>query len=320
MAKLYIKDFAVNTNVDTFVVIKQKDLRKTQKGDPYLALKLTDKTGDIEARFWDGFQEIQALLKEKTVIRVYGDISEYPAGSGVKQITIKKAKIAEPNEIDPSDFIRTTKKNIEEMYANILGIIESISDVDIKKILQIIFQDKTISELFKKTPAAMSMHSACIGGLLEHVDGMVPLAIFIADQYTQINRDLLIAGVLLHDIGKTQELDFKNSISYTDEGKLVGHIVQGVKILNEKVQTIAGFPVEKRMLLEHMILSHHGVPEFGAVKVPMTLEAVVLHHIDNIDAKIVGFTEFVEQNPTDGSWTPKAFMFENQSLYIGGRK
>ncbi len=315
MAKVFIKELKLNDLVESIFVVKQKQINTTKTGNSYVILKLADRTGEIEARMWDNFADIFEKLTEGTYLRVTAAVSEY---NGRPQVTLKKAAIADPNEYDLADFIRHTKKNIEETFKNLLAVIATINDPDLKKLLNEFFSDAEFVKKFKKAPAAMNMHSACIGGLLEHVDNLVQLALFVAAQYPEVNRDLLLTGAILHDMGKTTELEYEHVFKYSDPGKLIGHINIGVQMLNEKIAKIAGFPAEKKMLLEHLLLSHHGEPDFGSPRQPMTLEAVALHQLDNLEAKLTGFSDFVELNRQPNSaWTPRAFMFDNRELYLG---
>lgn len=313
-----IKDFKLNESIQAFFLVKQVQFLKKKDNSDFISFKLADKTGEIEAKLWDTVAEIQPSLKDGVYIKVQGDVGEY---QGKKQLTIKKIRLAETVEINPDDFFRVTKKNINEMFENLQGLISTIDDSDLKNLLLAFINDSDIAVALKKAPAAVNMHSACIGGLLEHIDALLDLGNFVCARYPQVNRNILITGIILHDIGKLKELDFAGSFKYTDYGLLVGHLTIGIKMLNEKINTLPDFPTEKRMLLEHMILSHHGQAEFGSPKTPQTLEAVVLHYLDNLEAKITGFTDFVELNQPDANgWTPRAFMFDNRQLYVGKEK
>lgn len=309
-----IKDIKLNESIQAFFLVKQVQFLKKKDNSDFISLKLADKTGDIEAKLWDNVAEVQTQLKDGVYVKVQGDVGEY---QGKKQLTIKKIRLAETSEVKPDDFFRVTKKNIDEMFDNLKGLISTLDDIDLKKLLMAFMDDTEIAAAFKKAPAAVNMHSACLGGLLEHITGLLDLGNYVCVQYPQINRNLLIAGIILHDLGKLKELDYTGPFKYTNDGLLVGHLIIGIKMLNEKINTLPGFPAEKRMLLEHMIASHHGQAEFGSPKTPQTLEAVVLHYLDNLEAKITGFSEFVELNHPDANgWTTKAFMFDNRPLYI----
>jgi 3'-5' exoribonuclease len=317
MTKPLLKDLKLNETTDTFLAVARRQEKTTKNGEPYLNVRLTDASGETEANIWKEHAELFPQIQENTVLKVRGSLSEY---KGKRQFNISQVRLAAADEYVLSDFIRQTKKDIPQTLQKVKAILLSVTDADLRKLAELFLSDAKLMADFAKAPAAQSMHSACLGGLLEHVAAMLDIAVFLAAQYP-LNRDLLLLGVFLHDIGKTRELDYaKMSFGYTDAGQLVGHINLGLEILQEKIRQLPGFPPEKKMLLEHLILAHHGQPEFGSPKTPVTREAIALHHIDNIDAKLVGFAEFVEKNPTDSNWTARAFMFDNKSLYIDRQK
>ncbi|MDR2432008.1 MAG: HD domain-containing protein [Candidatus Margulisbacteria bacterium] len=315
MVKPLLKDLKPGEAVETFLVVAQKQERTTKVGDAYLSLKLADASGEIEANLWKEYAELFPRLKENTFVKVRGALGEY---KGKKQFNLEKLRLAREQEIELADFVRHTSADIPQTLQKIKNILLAIPDADLKKLAELFLSDEKLLADFVRAPAAQSMHSACIGGLLEHVAAMLDIAVFLAGQYS-LDRSLLLMGVFLHDIGKLRELDYsKLTFGYTDSGGLVGHIVLGVQMLQEKISLLPDFPARKKMLLEHLIISHHGTREFGSPQTPMTREAVALHYIDNIDAKLVGFAEFVARNPTDTAWTAKAHMFDNKRLYVGG--
>jgi 3'-5' exoribonuclease len=317
MTKPLLKDLKLNETTDTFLVVARRQEKTTKNGEPYLNVRLSDASGETEANIWKEHAELFPQIQENSVLKVRGSLSEY---KGKRQLNISQVRLAAADEYSLGDFIRQTKKDIPQTLQKIKDILLGIDDADLRALAELFLSDAKLLADFAKAPAARNVHSACIGGLLEHTAALLDLALFVAAQYP-LNKDLLLLGVFLHDIGKTRELDYaKLSFGYTDAGQLVGHISMGLEILQEKIRQLPDFPPEKKMLLEHLILSHHGQPEFGSPKTPMTREAIALHHIDNIDAKLVGFDEFVEKNPTDGRWTARAFMFDNNPLYIGGQK
>lgn len=315
MAKKMIREFKKEDIIDSVFIIKAKDKKVSRTGNEYVVMSLVDSSGEIEGRIWDGFADIYALLTENAIVRVYADVSEF---NGKLQLSIKKTKIAEPNEYSLADLIPHTAKDIEKMYADLLAIVASFNDKDYQSLLQSFFADSDFVAKFKKAPAAVNMHSACLGGLLEHTSNLLNLALFVCGEYPAINRDLLLTGVILHDVGKINELEYALSFNYSTEGKLIGHIAQAFLMINKKIDKLPSFDELKKTKLAHLILSHHGVPEFGAVKAPMILEAVVLHQLDNLEAKITGFSEFVAKNPPDDKgWTARSYMFDNRELFIG---
>jgi len=317
MTKPMLKNLKPNETVDTFLAIARRQEKTTKNGEPYLNVVLADAGGEVEANIWKEYAGIFPQIQENSIVKVRGSLTEY---KGKRQFNVGQIRLAEPNEYDLGDFIRQTKKNIPQTLQKVKDVLNTIQDADLKKLTDLFLQDEQLLADFAKAPAAQSMHSACIGGLLEHTAAMLDIALFLAAQYP-LNRDLLVLGVFLHDIGKLRELEYgKMTFGYTDEGGLLGHIMLGLEILQEKLRQIPDFPAQKKMLLEHLIIAHHGQPEFGSPKYPMTKEAIALHHIDNIDAKLVGFDEFVEKNPTSTNWTAKSYMFENNKLYVGDQK
>lgn len=315
MPKIFVKDLKINETIDSVFIVKQKQIMTSKNtGNSFAVLKLSDRTGEVEAKMWDNLETLEPVA-EGAFLRVYATVSEY---NKKYQLTIKKIKLAEEKEYQIEDFIRYTAKNVEEMFKNLLAIIESFTDNDLKKLLLDFMQDKEIAAKYKKAPAAVAMHSACIGGLLEHVDSMLQLGLFVAAQYPAIKRDFLLAGIILHDIGKIEELEYASAFKYSDAGKLLGHIAIGFQMLAERIKKIPNFPDEKKLMLEHLILAHHGEAEFGSPRTPMTLEAIALYQLDNLEAKITGFNDFVELNrQPDSPWTPRSFMFDNRELYLG---
>ncbi|MDR1452839.1 MAG: HD domain-containing protein [Candidatus Margulisbacteria bacterium] len=317
MTKPLLKDLKLNETTDTFLAVARRQEKTTKNGEPYLNVHLVDASGETEANIWKEHTELFPRIQENSVIKVRGALGEY---KGKRQFNIGQVRLAAADEYDPGDFIRQTKKDIPQTLQKVKDILLGLGDADLRKLAELFLSDAKLLADFAKAPAARNVHSACLGGLLEHTAALLDLALFVAAQYP-LNKDLLLLGVFLHDIGKTRELDYAGmSFGYTDTGRLVGHISLGLEILQEKIRQLPGFPLEKKMLLEHLILSHHGQQEFGSPKTPMTREAIALHHIDNIDAKLVGFAEFVEKNPADGNWTARAFMFDNNPLYIGDQK
>ncbi|MDR1324328.1 MAG: HD domain-containing protein [Candidatus Margulisbacteria bacterium] len=317
MTKPLLKDLKLNETTDTFLAVARRQEKTTKNGEPYLNVRLADASGETEANIWKEYSELFPQIQENTVVKVRGSLNEY---KGKRQFNVGQIRIAAAGEYELGDFIRQTKKDIAQTLQKVKDVLLAVSDPDLKKLAEVFLSDAKLMADFAKAPAAQNVHSACIGGLLEHTAALLDLALFVAAQYS-LNKDLLLFGTFLHDIGKTRELDFaKMTFGYTDAGQLVGHISMGLEILQEKIRQLPDFPPEKKMLLEHLILSHHGQLEFGSPRVPLTREAIALHLIDNIDAKLVGFDEFVEKNPTDSNWTAKAFMFDNRSLYVGGQK
>jgi len=238
----------------------------------------------------------------------------------VIQLSITDVARTEQMEVEPSDYLPLSKYDIGEMFSELLAIIETVESPHLKELLRNFMSDEKTAELFRKVPAAKGLHHVYVGGLLEHTLSVTRLIDKTAGHYPGVDRDLLIAGAIIHDIGKTKELTCDGIIEYTDEGRLIGHIVIGLEMLNSQIASIKGFPPQLAVGLRHLVLSHHGMLEFGSPKRPKTIEAVILHQIDDLDAKVNAFREFIDNSPEDDSdWTPYHRLFD-RFIYKGGPK
>ena len=285
-----MKDFFVedavrfeNTTVTSYFVLSSMQVRDKKQGGQYLALIVSDRTGSLEARMWDDVADPIAICSEGCYVKVQGDISKY---QGKFQITLKKLRLAADSEIDPKDFQPATKFDVEEMWAELRGYVSAFRNEDLKRLVFSFLDDERIGPAFKSAPAAKRLHHAWLGGLLEHVLTLVRVCLAAVPFYPEVDSDLLVTGAILHDIGKVRELEWKSSFSYTLEGQMIGHISIAQGMLREKVQELAPFPEKLRVLVEHMILSHHGKYEFGSPKLPMTPEAILLSALDDLEAKM----------------------------------
>ncbi len=306
----YLNDLKLGEQIVGVYYLEDVSIKKTKTGKDYLNLNLADKSGTVGAKMWDSFP---AGITKGNFARVTAKVDEF---NGKKQLILSVLEQLDLKDVDPSIYLKQSKRNLDEMYGFLLEVINGMQDQYLKKLMRAFFvDDANLANSFKQIPAAKHMHNAFIGGLLEHVTELLKTALFICDQYPAINRDLLLAGIMLHDVGKIEELQSGFSISYSDVGKLIGHHTIGVLLLNDKIRELEDFPAEYKLQLEHMIISHHGQPEWGSVKRPATLEAIVLHHLDNIDSKITGFEQFLENNPPENGWTKRAYMFDSE-LYV----
>ena len=285
MKDFFIEDAArfENGTVTTYFVLSSLQVREKKQGGQYLALTLSDKTGSLEARMWDDVAEAIASCSEGCYVKVQGDISKY---QGKFQITLKKLRRAADSEVDAADYQASTKFDVEEMWAELRGYVSAFNNADLRRLVFSFLDDEQIGPAFKAAPAAKRLHHAWLGGLLEHVVTLVRVCLAAAPFYPEVDTDLLVTGAVLHDIGKVRELEWKSSFSYTLEGQMIGHISIAQGMLREKVQALAPFPEKLRVLVEHMILSHHGKYEFGSPKLPMTPEAILLSALDDLEAKM----------------------------------
>jgi len=286
-----MKDFFVadaakfdGATVTTYFAISSLSVReKKGGGGQYLALTLNDKSGSMEARMWDEIASAMATCSEGCFVKVQGQIAKY---QGKFQITLTKMRLAAASEVDSADFVPTTRFDIAEMWSELRGYVDAFQNADLRRLVFAFLDDQTIGPAYREAPAAKVLHHAWIGGLLEHVLTLVRVCRATAPFYPEVDPDLLVTGAILHDIGKIRELHWRSSFGYTLEGQLVGHISIAQGMLREKIATLPGFPDKLRVLVEHMILSHHGRYEFGSPKLPMTPEAVLLSALDDVEAKM----------------------------------
>lgn len=295
--KTFIKDLEAGASFDDTFLLYQSVLKTTKKGGFYLDIILADKTGKMPARFWDATQELQMRLPQDSFVRARGTVELY---EGKLQASIYFAEVVPDENIYLSDFIPASESDPEKLFSELLSLLDSVQNKSLKELVKRIFSDKALVEGFKKAPAAVSMHHAYLGGLLEHTLSVAKLAVQISDSYRHINRDLLLVGAVLHDIGKTRELLFTRAFKYSDRGLLLGHLIIGSELVAKIAESIENFPPTLLSSLQHIILSHHGEYEYGSPKLPMTPEAIALHYIDNLDAKMEAVKE---ATPTEGNWT-----------------
>ena len=310
---LWVKDITENDNISSCYLVKGKKTGTTRKGDPFLSLVLADRTGEVEARIWEGADEISPLFFEGDIVQVEGHSSSY---KGKLQITLSNLEVSKA-DMDPAVFLESTTYDPQEMMNSLRGMLRDIKNVHLKQIVDKFLGDRQFVSLFKRAPAAKNFHHSYLGGLLEHTLSVCKMAGKVAEHYPQLDRDLLLTAAFLHDIGKIKELKFELHIDYTDQGRLIGHVVLGVAMLNEKLSELKGFPEDLAVRLKHLILSHHGQYEFGSPKRPKFLEAFALNLIDDLDAKINGLGRFMEKDQQEGAWTDFNRMFERYFLKGG---
>jgi 3'-5' exoribonuclease len=311
---IYIKDIRPGDKILDSFLVAEKNLAFSQKGSPYLNLRLKDRTGEVEGKIWENADEWDKQFKKGDVIQVQSRAVSF---KNTLQLSIHDVEKLDEADINPADFFPSAGRDIEEMFTELMSYVGEMETPYLKSLLESFFRDEAIATLFKKASAAKTFHHVYIGGLLEHTLSVVRLLEQVADHYNGIDRDMLITGGLLHDIGKIYEFSYDRIIDYSDEGRLVGHIVIGVEMLDKKIATINDFPDLAAMELRHLLLSHHGTQEFGSPKRPKTLEALIVHHIDDLDAKVNAFQTYIDESPDDDSkWTPFHRLFE-RFIYKG---
>ncbi|HLH03275.1 MAG TPA: HD domain-containing protein [Bryobacteraceae bacterium] len=283
MKSVFVETLVPNETVTAQFLVLSKEIRQKKTGEPYLSLYLADRTGEIEAKMWDNVVEVMHTFERDHFVKVKGIAQIYNNRS---QFTIHKLRKLEDHEVAFSDFFPCSERSADEMYGELSAVIGGIGNAHLRGLLELIFADENLRDLYKIAPAAKSIHHACRSGLIEHVLSLCELGRLTAAHYPEVDRDLLLTGIILHDIGKVEELSYARSFGYSSEGQLLGHIILGLRLLASKFEKLRDFPPRLRTLVEHMILSHHGELEFGSPKMPMFPEAVLLHHLDNLDSKM----------------------------------
>ncbi|MBR1815120.1 MAG: HD domain-containing protein [Lachnospiraceae bacterium] len=304
----YIGELREGEVISEVYLCKNKVTATTKAGKTYYSLQLQDKTGILDGKVWELNNAIEHF-ESMQYIRVDGQVTSF---NNALQLNIKRIRAAQEGEYDVSDYMPCTEKNVDDMYKELLGIIDSIKEEHLNKLLKKFFvEDESFIKAFKNHSAAKSIHHGFIGGLLEHTLSVAKLCIYIADNYPVIKRDLLVSAAIFHDIGKINEISNFPENDYTDEGQLIGHIVMGAMMVDEKIRDIEGFPVVLANELKHCILAHHGELEFGSPKKPALIEALALAHADNLDAKMQTFTELINANSGKKEWLGYNKMFES---------
>jgi 3'-5' exoribonuclease len=306
MKTQFIADLADGQAVSSLFLVREKEVRTSARtGKSWLELNLADRSGTISAKMWDNFEAIAKTFESDDVVHIRGRVKLY---NNQKELTLEQIIPAAERDYDLADFLPHTKYDVEKLFATLKAAIAGVKNPWLKQLLASVVDDSSIAARIKRAPAAMTMHHAYIGGLLEHVVSLIGLAAAVTTHYPELDPDLLLAGVVLHDVGKIDELRYARGIDYSDEGRLLGHIMIGVRLVQEKINAIPGFPVPLAVLVEHLILSHHGSHEFGSPSLPQIPEAVALHFIDDIDSKMAGMRATLETasaEATAGNWTER---------------
>ena len=301
MKDFYIRDCSQHENkvVTTSFVVAVKQVKPKKSGDPYLALTLADRSGHIDAKVWDNVAEIMGVFEQDDFVKVRGLINKY---NGRFQMTVHKLKKLDESQIDYSDYLPKTTKDIDELWRTLGDFIAGFKNPHLKALVENFMSDPEIATAYRNAPAAKTLHHAFIGGLLDHVVSLFKACDLTSRNYPQIDRDLLLTGAFLHDIGKVHELSYARSFSYTTRGQLLGHMIIELEMLKEKLPP--GFPPELKTLIEHMIISHHGQYEFGSPKLPMFPEALMLHYLDDLDSKMESMrAHFEREAAVESAWT-----------------
>ena len=306
MPRRLITELPPQSQIDQTFLATHKQLRPNRNGQLYLQVELADKSGTITGRLWNASDDDFNAFEDGDYVRVEGNTQLY---SGSLQIILSAIERADPRTIDEREFQVLSKNDLVRLEAELATLLGTIQSAPLASLVAEILADKDLMQAVARTPAGVKHHHAYAGGLLDHVVNLLRLADRVAPLYPALDRDLLLVGVLVHDIGKVRELESLQGFSYTDEGQLLGHVLLGLEIIDAKIRAIEArtgqrFDAEAAVRVKHMIASHHGQYEFGSPKLPMTLEAIALHHLDHLDAKMAGTIQLLQNEATaqDG-WT-----------------
>jgi len=301
MKDIFVNDLAAFDEerlFDGFFLVLTKQQRTTKQNKPYLVLSLADKTGQIEGRAWElGDPRIAKDFARGDLVKVRGSVGRFDDRCQVKIDQLRKAL---DGEADIKDMLPSTTHDIGELWRRLEAAVESVGNPHLKRLLTTMLSDPALAKAYREAPAARQLHHAWLGGLLEHVVSLLGLADRVAAHYPLLDRDLLVTGVILHDIGKVHELTWETGFDYSVEGVLLGHIQMGVDLVEKTISGLPDFPERLRTLLLHMILSHHGKLEFGSPKLPMIPEALALNFVDDFDAKMQSMASEFEKSAREG--------------------
>jgi 3'-5' exoribonuclease len=315
--KTYLNEIKENDQVDSLFLVREKSVGLTKNGNAYLKLTLVDRSGGMEGRIWSSVDLFSGMFEKDDFVRVKGKAVSF---QDHLQLNVTHVARVEGEEIHIPDFFPTTEKDIDEMFQALLEIGQQIRDPFLGQLLRLFWEDTSFVEKFRMAPASTHLHHTYIGGLLEHTLSLTQLILKNSGHYSGLNLDLLIAASILHDMGKVDELSYHRSFEYSDEGRLLGHIILGLERLESKLSQLADFPKDLAIQLKHLLISHHGQYQWGSPRKPMTLEAVMLHYLDNLDAKMNGIQQFLGKQMPEGSRFSRYHPFYDQYFYVPAHK
>jgi 3'-5' exoribonuclease len=320
MTRQFVRDMADGAAIEEVYLVMDKQVRANRNGNMYLQIELRDRSGAIGARLWNAPDPLVRSFESGDFLLVQGKVQLF---QGALQMILSRLERVEMEKVNLADFLPHTEQDVSKLYERLCILLRKMDDPHLRTLAECFLMDRDFTEGFCKAPAGVRNHHAYLGGLLEHVVTLMESADRIAPLYPDLNRDLLLMGVFLHDIGKVRELNYDRAFSYSDEGQLIGHLVIGVEMLDEQVRRVPDltgepFPRELLLRLKHLIVSHHGSLEFGSPTLPMTPEAIALHYLDNLDAKIHSFTRDIREDRGASSWTPYSQATQRR-LFKGSR-
>jgi len=303
MKSHYVSDLQDGQAVTALFLVAVKEIRTSQRtGKSWLELALRDRTGSIPAKMWDNFEALAKTFEADDVVQIRGRVKLY---NGQKEMTLEQIVPAAARDYELADFLAHTKHDVDKLFGELSAAVAAVRDPWIKRLLESVVNDPAIVPKLKRAPAAMSMHHAFVGGLIEHTVSLIGLGRAVVAHYPELDADVLLAGIVLHDIGKIDELSYERATNYTTAGRLLGHITIGTLLVREKIKAIPGFPEPLAILIEHLILSHHGSYEFGSPSLPQTREAIALHFLDDMDSKMAAVRATLEGASSGEEWTER---------------
>lgn len=310
-----IKNLEVSNQVLSFFVLRKKELKIKKDGEPYLSVELGDQTGRIRGTIWDNAKTTYSSVELGNIVKIQGIVASFREE---KYINIEKLRKSLPQDnVDLGLLMPKTTKDVRIMTLRLFSIIDSLTTSHIKKLLHLVFDDINFKNRFVQAPAAKLWHQNYLGGLLEHTLQVVDVCEKVMSNYEGVQRDVLIAGALLHDIGKVFEFSIDGFIDYSDRGRLVGHITMGYQYVTEKIGQLNNFPEDTASQIQHLILSHHGLRDHGAPVVPMTLEAMLLHCADYLDSQASAFVRIIQDEKEPGKKWSKYVNLIDRFIYMG---
>ncbi len=310
MARKTIEDLKSGDALDQPFLLSSKVLRTSKNGSLYMQLELSDRTGKIPARMWDAKQELFETFHEDDFVLVKGKVETY---QNRLQVIVRSIEPRPDSEVKVEDFLPATNKDVGKMFDRLVEIAKTVRHPGLRKLLASFLKDEEICRKLCRAPAAVQYHHAFLGGLLEHTLGVSEMALVAAKLYPDLDSDILVTGVILHDIGKIEEFSYRRSFSYTDSGELLGHLYIGARMVEDHAAEIPELSAEITAVLSHLILSHHGAYEYQSPKLPMTAEALAVHHLDNLDAKLNAFrAAMLRDRDPESRWTDWNRMFDRK--------
>lgn len=308
MKEKYIREFESNSMVTETFLVRSKELRAKKTGEPYLSMVLSDKTGDLDAKMWENVDEFESQFEKDDFVKAKGQIQIY---RNKPQMTVHRIRRLEDAEVDFADFFPSTTQDVDALYAELQEAVAGFTNEPLQTVMQELLNDEEVMRRLKRAPAAKTMHHAFLGGLLEHIVSLCRLTRLVTQNYRNIDVDLLLSGAILHDLGKIYELSYDRSFGYSTEGQLLGHMMIELDMINRIIARHPDFPASLKTMITHLIISHHGEYEFGSPKLPMTVEALLLHKLDDLDSKVQSMQWVIEHDGSiDGEWTSYSAMFQ----------